>query len=301
MLTRATLQLLFLAAHAAWLHFIMLRSFRMVVALNTMTVAAEAFVSGVVRQKLITEERVKNTRVRIDRLTFSTGATVKFELSAKSMAWLHMLEGEATLTAHNYTDPMSDRHSAFLPPGINATLSTAKGASLLYAEIPDVGAVDPGFATEPALYTIVDWTREPVFACKQDARKRVALVSWELCRTKAMRAAIAIYPVGTAAPSYHHDGAETFIYVLSSHGAARVDQQSITVRQHDLIHVPDHTRYYLQAADNSDMRFLTLQVPGEFKTVWADPKKTSVWRSTNLDINGFRTAADERERRAFTL
>ena len=273
----------------------------MVVALNTMTVAAEAFVSGAVRQKLITEERVKNTRVRIDRLTFSTGATVKFELSAKSMAWLHMLEGEATLTAHNYTDPMSDRHSAFLPPGINATLSTAKGASLLYAEIPDVGAVDPGFATEPALYTIVDWTREPVFACKQDARKRVALVSWELCRTKAMRAAIAIYPVGTAAPSYHHDGAETFIYVLSSHGAARVDQQSITVRQHDLIHVPDHTRYYLQAADNSDMRFLTLQVPGEFKTVWADPKTASVWQSTHLDINGFRTAADERERRAFTL
>jgi quercetin dioxygenase-like cupin family protein len=270
----------------------------MVIAFNAMTVAAETFISGVVRQKLITERRLKDTRVRIDRLTFSTGATMPFQLSAKSLAWLHMLEGEATLTAHNYTDPMSDRHSAFLPPGINATLSTANGASLLYAEIPDVGAVDPGFATEPALYTILNWTREPVFVCKQDARKRVALVSWELCRSKAMRAAIAIYPVGVAAPSYHHDGAETFIFVLSGHGAARVDQQSIAVRQHDLIHVPDHTRYYLQAADNSDMRFLTLQVPGEFKTVWADPKKASTWRSTSLDINGFRPAADERERRA---
>jgi mannose-6-phosphate isomerase-like protein (cupin superfamily) len=120
----------------------------------------------------------------------------------------------------------------------------------------------PDFATEPALYTVLDWTREPVFTCKQDARKRVALVSWELCRTKAMRAAIAIYPVGTAAPSYHHEGADTFIYVLSGHGAARVDQQSIAVRQHSLIHIPDRTRHYLQAADNSDMRFLTLQVPG---------------------------------------
>jgi len=273
----------------------------MVIALNTMTVSAEPFVSGVVRQRLITEQRVKDIRVRIDRLTLAPGATLKFELSTKSLAWLHMLEGEATMTAHNYTDPMSDRHSAFLPPGINAMLSTSNGASLLYAEIPDVAGVDPGFATEPALYTLLDWTRELVFVCEQDARKRIALVSWELCRSKAMRAAMAIYPVGTAAPGYHHDGADTFIYVLSGHGAARVNQQSIAVRQHDLIHIPDRTQYYLQAADNSDMRFLTLQVPGEFKTVWADPKKTSVWRSTNLDINGFRTAADERERRASTL
>jgi len=273
----------------------------MVIAFNAMTVAAETFISGVVRQKLITERRLKDTRVRIDGLTLAAGATMPFQLSVKSLAWLHMLEGEATLTAHNYTDPMSDRHSAFLPPGINATLSTGKGASLLYAEIPDVGAVDPGFATEPALYTILDWTRELVFVCKQDARKRVALVSWELCRTKAMRAAMVMYPVGTAAPSYHHDGADTFIYVLSGHGAARVDQQSIAVRQHDLIHVPDHTRYNLQAADNSDMRFLSIQVPGGFETVWTDPKKVSAWQSTNLDINGFRTAADERERRAFTL
>jgi quercetin dioxygenase-like cupin family protein len=271
----------------------------MVVVLNTMTVAAEAFVSGVVRQKLITEERVKNTRVRIDRLTFSTGATVKFELSAKSVAWLHMLGGEATLTAHNYMDLMSDRHSAFLPLGINATLSTSNGASLLYAEIPDVAGVDPGFPSEPALYTVLDWTREPVLACKQDARKRVALVSWELCRSKAMRAAIVIYPMGIAAPNYHHEGGEMFIYILSGHGAARINQQSISIRQHDLIHIPDRTPHYLQAADNSDMRFLTLQVPGEFKTVWADPKKASAWQSTHLDINGRRTAADERERRAF--
>jgi len=68
-----------------------------------------------------------------------------------------------------------------------------------------------------------------------------------------------------------------------------------------LILIPDRTPHYLQAVDNSDMRFLTLQVPGEFKTAWAKPKKASAWQSTHLDINGFRTAADERERRAFTL
>lgn len=272
----------------------------MMIAFNAMTVAAETFIPGVVRQKLITERRVKDTRARIDRLTLAPGATMPFQLSAKSLAWLHMLEGEATLAAHYYTDLMSGSHSAFLPPGINAKLSTVKGASLLYTEIPDVGGVDPGFAKEPALYTVLDWTREPVLVCKQDARKRVALVSWELCRTKAMRAAMVIYPVGTAAPDYHHEGADTFIYVLSGHGAGRADQQLIAVRQHGLVHVPDRTRHYLQAADNSDMRFLTLQVPGEFKTVWADPKKASAWQSTNLDINGRRTAADERERRAYS-
>jgi hypothetical protein len=58
----------------------------MVIALSTMTVAAETFISGVVRQKLITERRLKDTRVLIDRLTLAAGATMPFQLSAKSLA-----------------------------------------------------------------------------------------------------------------------------------------------------------------------------------------------------------------------
>ena len=108
-----------------------------------------------------------------------------------------------------------------------------------------------------------------------------------------------IYPAGTAAPKYHHEGAESVIYVLDGHGTASVDQQSLPVRQHDLIHIPDRVPHSLQADGN--MRFLALQVPGVFKTVWADPKKPSAWQSTDMDINGRRPAQEERERRAYNL
>jgi quercetin dioxygenase-like cupin family protein len=273
----------------------------MVTAFNAATVAAEPLVPGVVRQRLITEESVKGTRVTIDRLTLAPDATARCELPATSLAWLHMLEGEATIKAHFYSDQLSDNHSAFLPAGLNATLSTGKGASLLYAEIADVGRVDPGYATDLAFFTVVDWTREPVFVCKQDARKRVALVSPELCQTKAMRAAMVIYPAGTAAPKYHHEGAESVIYVLGGHGTASVDQQSLSVKPHDVIHIPDRVPHYLQAAGNTDLRFLTLQVPGVFKTVWADPKKPSAWISTEMDIQGRRPAKDENERRGYAI
>jgi hypothetical protein len=59
--------------------------------------------------------------------------------------------------------------------------------------------------------------------------------------------------------------------------------------------------HYLQAAGNTDLRFLTLQVPGVCKTVWADPKKPSAWKSTDMDIEGRRPAQEERERRAYNL
>src|SRR5262245_48271795 len=99
----------------------------MVLAFNAATVAAEPIAPGVVRQKLMTQERVKDTRVAIDRLTLTTDATAWLELSATALGWLHMLEGEATLKAHLYADRMSDSHSAFLPAGLNVTLSTSKG------------------------------------------------------------------------------------------------------------------------------------------------------------------------------
>ena len=42
-------------------------------------------------------------------------------------------------------------------------------------------------------------------------------------------------------------------------------------------------------------------VPGEFKTIWADPSKASAWISTELDINGYTPAENERERRHLTF
>jgi hypothetical protein len=53
----------------------------------------------------------------------------------------------------------------------------------------------------------------------------------------------------------------------------------------------------VKAADDGEMRFLAFYAPGEFKTVWADPGKASAWRSTGLDINGYETLNDQKERR----
>jgi quercetin dioxygenase-like cupin family protein len=274
------------------------RETNMAIALNATSVAAEPIAPGVVRQRLITKERVKDTSVLIDRLVLAAGTTAQFELSAKSLAWLHLLEGEATLRTL-CTERMSANHSAFLPPGFTATLSTETGASLLYAEIPDVGRVDPGFPAEAPLFMVMDWTREAVFETKRDGRKRVALVSPGPCRTKAMRAAMAIYPAGAAAPTCHHEGADSFVYVLEGQGTASANRQSHSLRQDDLICFRDREPHHLQAARDSKMRFLAFQVPGEFKTVWADPNTVSAWRSTDRDINGRETAVDEKRRRVF--
>jgi mannose-6-phosphate isomerase-like protein (cupin superfamily) len=270
----------------------------MVIAFNETTVATQPFGTGVARQRLLTDERVKGTRVLLDRLTLAAGAMMRFDLSAKSLAWLHLLEGEATFKSL-YTDRMSDTHSAFLPPTINATLSTANGVSLLYAEIPDAGRLDPGFSAHNPLFVVTQWNREPVLQSEHDARKRVPLVTQDICGTAALKVDMVIYPPGSKSPRYHHEGANTFMYVLSGRGTVWANEQPISVQQGDLIYFPDRERHNLEAADNGELRFLEFYVPGEFKTVWADPSKISAWRSTDRDIHGRETLLDENERRAF--
>jgi len=54
------------------------------------------------------------------------------------------LQGEGKLKSL-YTDRVSASHSALLPPGFNAALSTVEGASLLYAEIGNAERLDPEF------------------------------------------------------------------------------------------------------------------------------------------------------------
>jgi len=270
----------------------------MAIAFNEKTVAPQPFETGVMRQRLITEERVKGTRLLIDRFTLAAGANMRFDIPAKSLGWVQMLEGETRLSAI-FTDQMSDSNSVLLPPGYKATLSTAKGATLLYAEIPDVASIDPGFSVDSPLFMVVNWRREPVYASEHDARKRISLVTPLICRTAAIKIDMVIYPPGNMAPNYDHEGADTFVYVVSGRGTACANEQPFSVCQGDLLCFPDRERHYLKAEDAGELRFLELYVPGEFKTVWADQTKSSAWRSTGLDINGRETELDARERDAF--
>jgi quercetin dioxygenase-like cupin family protein len=283
-----------------------------VIVFNDTTVAS-AVGAGMVRRTLLTDENVEEAGIRFDRLTLAANASFRFEPSARSMVWFQVLEGDAELKAV-YTDGLSDRHSVFLPPAFDATLSTerrrsfwqrlfhqedTRGVSLLRAEIPDAGRFDPEFSTKQPLFTVSDWTREPVLQCKDDGRKRVPLVAAEICQTAAFKVQMVIYPPGTKSASYRHEGAESFIYLLSGRGTAGTHDQSSSVRKGDLIWFRDGEWHRLEAAADSEMRFLILYAPGVFHTAWEDPSKASAWSSTGLDINGLETARDRRERIAY--
>jgi mannose-6-phosphate isomerase-like protein (cupin superfamily) len=270
----------------------------MVVKINEKSVAAEPMNVGVARQHLLTPARIDNVDLLLDRLTLAAGVSTRFEPSAKSLAWLHLLAGEATLETH-YRERLSDTHSVFLPPGFPATISTHDAASLLYLEIPDAGRLDKGFSNTTPLFTMIDWTREPVFKSRSDGRMRIALLSPELCQTAAIKIQMVIYPPGSAASSYHHEGAASFMYILSGRGEASANGQRLPIQPGDVVYFRAREQHHLKAADDSELRFLVFYAPGEFKTIWADPSKASGWISTELDINGYLPAEDERERRAF--
>jgi quercetin dioxygenase-like cupin family protein len=174
-----------------------------------------------------------------------------------------------------------------------------RGVSLLRAEIPDAGRFDPEFSTKQPLFTVSDWTREPVLQCENDGRKRVPLVTAETCQTAAIKVQMVIYPKGTKSASYRHEGTESFIYLLSGRGTAGAHDQSSSVRKGDLIWFRGGEWHRLEAAADSEMRFLILYAPGVFRTAWEDPSKASVWSATGLDINGRETASDARERIAY--
>jgi quercetin dioxygenase-like cupin family protein len=108
-----------------------------------------------------------------------------------------------------------------------------------------------------------------------------------------------IYPPGTKSASYRNEGAESFIYLLSGRGTAGTDDQSSSVRKGDLIWFRDGEWHRMEAAPDSEMRFLIFYAPGVFHTAWEDPSKASAWSPTGLDINGRETARGARERIAY--
>ena len=272
----------------------------MIVFNNTAVASNPAAGPGVVRRTLLTDENVEETGMRLDRLTLAAGASFRFEPSARSMVWFQVLEGDAKLKQTYHADGLSDRHSVFLPPAFDATLSTERGVSLLSAELPDARRFDPEFSAKQPLFTVSDWTREPVLQCKNDGRKRVPLVTAETCQTAAIKVQMVIYPPGTkSAASYRHEGAESFIYLLNGRGTAGTDDQSSSLRKGDLIWFRDGEWHRLEAAADSEMRFLILYAPGVFRTAWDDPSKASSWSPTGLDIDGRETARDVRERIAY--
>ncbi len=253
---------------------------------NESAVAAEPAERGTARQHLLTDARVPGTRILLDRLTIAAGGEARLAVPARGLAWFQILDGEAVLTHGGDRQTLTDAHVVFLPPGDAVTVSSSRGAALLYAEIPDAANLDPALLKNPPGFRVVDWTREPVLDSVHDARKRIYLVTPKLFGTKAVKGEMIIYPPGTVAANHHHVGAEHFMYVLRGHGTVYANEKPFPVRQGDVIYYPDLERHYLRAAPEAEMVFVEYFAPGEFKTIWVNENEICTWTPTGRDIHG---------------
>jgi len=253
---------------------------------NESGIAAEPAEHGAARQRLLTQERVSGTRILLDRLTLTPGGEASLAVPVQGVAWFQILEGEVVLTHDGERQALTDAHVAFLPPGYAATISSSRGAVLLYGEIPDAASLDPLLTKNPPAFRVVDWTREPVLDSEHDARKRIYLVTPKLFGTKAVKGEMIIYPPGTAAANHHHVGAEHFMVVLRGRGTVYANEKPFPVAKGDVIYYPELERHYLEAAPDEELVFAEFFAPGEFKTVWVDESQICTWRPTGRDIRG---------------
>lgn len=264
----------------------------MALVINVESVAAERFGAGVTRQRLLTGERVRGSRVRLDRWTLAPGASVPLAVPAGNLAWFQMLEGKAALVHAGREERLTPAHIAFLPPRFQGTLASHTGAALLYAEVPGAARFDPEFAKSPPRLRVVDWMREPVLESRHDARKRIYLVTPKLSETRAIKGEMIIYPPGAQASNHHHEGAEHFMYVTRGRGTAWADEQPFPVKAGDLIHYSDRERHYLKSEGEEEMVFVEFFVPGEYRTIWAPGEAVCTWLPTGGDILGRKPARE---------
>src|SRR5262245_4088662 len=76
-------------------------------------------------------------------------------------------------------------------------------------------------------------------------------------------------------------------------GSAWTNDETLPVWPNDLIHFRDREQHYLKSDGLTDLRFLQLHVPGEFKTIWVNAGEKSAWRSTDLNIHGSETTGKQ--------
>ena len=253
---------------------------------NESAVSAEAAGKSAGRQRLLTDARVKGTQLLLDRLTLEAGGELPLAVPATSLAWLHMLSGTARLAQDAGANRLTETFLAFLPPGFRGTLTSERGAALLYGEVPNAAQFDANFGANPPKFRVVDWSHEPVLDSQHDARQRIYLVTPKLFGTKAIKGEMIFYPAGTSAANHHHEGAEHFMYVLRGHGTVYANEQPFAVKSGDVIYYPDRERHYLEAAKDADMVFAEFFAPGEFKTIWVDESQVCTWLPSGRDIRG---------------
>jgi len=258
----------------------------MPVLINHDNVEKLSIATGVSRQPLITPERVNNDCILLDRWVLDAGASMNIRVAAGDLGWFQLLEGAATLDGSAGQQELTVSNVVFLPPDFSAELTSADGAILLYASVPNAARFDPSFGEPPLAFRCINWRQEPALDSEHDARTRIYLVTPTLFGTKAVKGEMIIYPPGTEASNHHHEGAEHFQYIISGRGTALLSETPTPVRTGDTLYNYEFERHNFINDGDEDLVFVEYFVPAECRTVWVNPELVCGWLPTGKNIDG---------------
>ena len=240
---------------------------------------------GVRKQALITPERVNNDCILLDRWTLDAAATMKVDVAATDLAWFQLLDGSAVLDGTAGAHELTVSNVVFLPPGFKGSLSTVKGATVLYGGVPKADRFDKDFG-DSLEFRCVNWRAEPALSSVHDARTRIYLVTPTLFGTKAVKGEMIIYPPGTKAALHHHEGAEHFQYIISGSGTAILGEENHPIRAGDTLYNYEDEKHNFICDDKENLVFVEYFVPAECSTIWVDPAVVCSWEPTGQNIDG---------------
>lgn len=241
---------------------------------------------GARRQALVTPGTVKDSVVQVERWTIEAGGSARFALEEGDLAWLQVLEGEAALSGSEGEHALRDTHVAFLPPGAEVALRSARGAALFLARVAGAARFDRAFAGAPPAFRLVDWSQEPFLDSQHDKRNRIYIVTPKLFGTKAVKGEMIFYPPGERCPNHHHRGADHFFYVIRGGGTFHCGGQALKLGAGDLVYsYPGEWHWFLNDSGGK-LVFAEYFVPGEYETIWEDESRVCTWLPTGKNIQG---------------
>jgi quercetin dioxygenase-like cupin family protein len=241
---------------------------------------------GTVRRRLLDPARIKGSSIFLDHWYLGPNATCDVVAPRSSFVWFFVLEGEGSLRHSDGVLSIAAVHTGCLTPGFAGTLESPAGMALIHVEIPNAHRFDSGFANEPPVTRVIDWTREPVLNSKNDSRKRIYLATSQLLRSKVMRAEIIQYPPRTSGSSHFHEGAEHFKFVVRGRGTGYANEVPHEIHAGDLIWHPSGERHYSTTSNSDGMEFIEFFAPSEFGTIWVNPERQSLWLPTGENLRG---------------
>ena len=259
----------------------------MAIHFNQREIAPIPGTNGVARQPLLNAARVPGILFQLDRLTVAPGGRAALPIGPNELAWFQMIDGAAALHTGGRDVAVGANHIGLLPPGFAGTLVSDGGATLLFALVPNVAALDPTIRSNPPPFRLIDWRDEPVLRSEHDARKRIYIVTPKMFGIRAIRGEMIIYPPGTECPVHHHRGGAHFMFFLAGRGTCYAGaDQVMAVQPGDVVYYQDLEPHWVKGGDDGDMIFSEFFVPSAVATEWADPSKVCTWIPTGINYRG---------------